>query len=110
MLFSTTEGTNDTMDYDELVGEPGFENDVKVEADELILYGCHLCQDLAFEDYDDLEEHLQKHIENGDVIDVKQVDINMKELKSPNFYILMNANKCHRRWSTPPLIKFNFLS
>ena len=74
------------MDYEELVGEPGFENDVNVEGDELILYGCHLCQDLAYENYDDLEEHLQKHIENGDVIDVKEVGINMNVLKPPFIY------------------------
>ena len=70
---------SEAMEYEELVDESDLANDIKIEPDEIILYGCHVCNGLAFEDYDDLAKHLEKHLESDDIVDMKQVNIGREE-------------------------------
>ena len=51
------------MEYGGSTGETDF--NVKVEPDEVVLYGCHLCQGIIFEDYGDLEKHLEEHLDTN---------------------------------------------
>ena len=67
---------------EEVTGETDF--NVKVEPDEVVLYGCHLCQDIIFEDYGDLEKHLEEHLDTN----LKQVSIESIYQNLSKFLIL----------------------
>ena len=69
LFFLRTNGQRQQWNMEEVIGEADF--NVKVEPDEVVIYGCHLCQDIIFEDYGDLQEHLEEHLDT----DLKQVSI-----------------------------------
>ena len=77
------------MDYNEPIVVSNYNNCVKVEPDEVVLYGCHFCQDLAFEDYEELKKHLEDHLEKEDKddgIQVKKVGVTTNIQTSKAFF------------------------